>query len=117
MSDDTPTTQPATPPTGPSLAGRIATAPVPLWLVGTIVVVLLGAGAFVYFGQSNVDLGNAVSDARSIGVKLVICNEVVDDRGINPRQAELALQQTFQDDFHVEKATVAIDRIDCEESR
>jgi hypothetical protein len=98
---------------GASTLARIARFSVPLWAVLATVVALLVLFAVVWFQRDTTQLGPAVRDAESITVEMTICNETVDDRGINPRAAELELEKLFENDEGVGEAKVSIERRDC----
>ena len=73
-------------------------------MTGLFVVVLLS--------QEEVELGRGVDGAVDASVSLTICNETVDRRRINPRTAELELQEGLQE-AGVRQANVRVTRVDC----
>ena len=93
---------------------RLATARVPAWaLVVTLVVVAAGLGVVILQQRMDaVELGPAVAGAEHVEVRLTICNSEVDRRGINPRQAELDLEDVLTDEG-AEGARVRVERRDC----
>lgn len=87
---------------------------VPVWtLLLAVVVIGLGLGAVVLQQRmSSVDFGPAVAGAEEVEVRIVMCNAEVDRRGINPRSAELDLEDTLTDEG-AEEAEVRVERRDC----
>lgn len=93
---------------------RLLSARVPLWtLLFAVAVVVVALGVVVVMQRLNAtSLGPAVAGAQNVEVRLVICNAEVDRREINPRAAELNLQDTLTD-HGADRAQVRIERIDC----
>lgn len=95
-------------------AQRILTTKVPAWVVAAAVLVVAAVlGALIAIERSSsVELGPAIGGAQRVEVRLDICNGEVDRRAINPRQAELDLQETLIDEG-AEEARVRVERHDC----
>lgn len=102
--------------TAAGAARWLASARMPVWMAAlALVIVVLGLGAVILQQRMGaVELGPAVGGAERVEVRLVICNAEVDRAQINPRQAELDLQDTFTDEG-ADEATVRVDRQDCPE--
>lgn len=92
---------------------RVARFRLPLWVTLVVVVAVVVVFSLLLRRSDSVDLGPAVPGARQVYLDLTICNETVDARGINPRQAEKDLQALFEKQQHVADAKVRIERIDC----
>lgn len=94
------------------MARRLLTLQIPLSYV-LLVAALVGAVfVVVLVAREPVDLGRAVDDAVEASVSLSVCNETVDRREINPRTAELDLQEGLED-LGVKQAKVTLTRLDC----
>jgi hypothetical protein len=91
---------------------RVLTARVPLWALLLVVVVAVAVLAVVVATRSSVDLGAAVDGARNVQVSMTICNEIVDAREVNPREAELDFEAGLKS-RGAREANVTVDRIDC----
>ncbi|MFZ4585757.1 MAG: hypothetical protein ACOYNI_11085 [Acidimicrobiia bacterium] len=92
---------------------QVATARIPVWAVLIVLLVVAGGFGYLWIQRSTTELGPAVRDARRIQVDLLVCNETVDARNINPRQAEKDLQRLFEQQQRVASASVRIEREDC----
>ena len=99
-------------PDTPGMGRRVMSVRVPLWSALAMVIVVAGLFAVMLFSRDSVDLGEAVDGATEASVTLTICNETVDRRGINPRDAELEFQQGLED-LGANQADVKVNRIDC----
>jgi hypothetical protein len=104
------------PPRGPGLARRVLTRAVPLWALLAAVVVVAVAFTVVLAvrAASEVRLGPAVGVAQELDVRLLLCNADVDRVSINPRQAELDLEEVLRDEG-AKAVTVRLERRDCPE--
>lgn len=85
----------------------------PAWLA-VLLVVAVAAVAVAVFVSRSVSLGRAVDGARDVQASLTICNETVDRRQINPRQAELDFENGLRE-LGAKEANVRVERIDCGE--
>ncbi len=93
-------------------ARRVLTLRLPLWSVLVMLLVVTGLFLALLLSQDEVELGEGVDGAVEASVSLTLCNETVDRRGINPRTAELDLQEGLRD-AGVQEASVTVNRIDC----
>lgn len=93
-------------------ARRVFTFRVPVWLVLVMLFVVTGLFLALLFSQDEVDLGQGVDGAVEASVSLTLCNETVDRRGINPRTAELDMQEGLRE-AGVKEASVTVTRIEC----
>lgn len=100
-------------PARPGLGRRLLRIRVPAWLAVLLVVGVAVAAAALFVSRS-VSLGRAVDGARDVQASLTICNETVDRRDINPRQAELDFENGLRE-LGAKEAKVRVDRIDCGE--
>ena len=87
-----------------------ARVPLPLVLIGVVVAVILLLGSLL--SRESVDLGPGVDGAVDAQLSLTVCNEVVDQRGFNPRTAEIDAERGLRD-LGVKQVKVALARIDC----
>ncbi len=71
-------------------------------------ILLLGS----LLSRDSVDLGPGIDGAVDAQLSLTVCNEVVDQRGFNPRTAEIDAERGLRD-LGVKQAKVALARIDC----
>lgn len=87
---------------------------VPVWLVLGAFVVVAGSLTLALFieRRSSVELGPAVGSAERIEVQMTLCNHDVDRLELNPRRAELDLEDVLRDQGAGE-ADVKLDRRDC----
>lgn len=96
----------------PAVLGRVLGARVPLWLLLAVV----AAGGLVFavsaLASDEVELGPAVTRAERVEAEILLCNEVVDAEAMNPRQAELDLQDALRD-LGAAEAKARIERRDC----
>lgn len=84
----------------------------PLWALG-VVVVFAGVALMASWALRDApDLGPAATHANHIDATVVMCNQVVDADGINPRTAELRLQRALRD-AGAKHADVHVTREDC----
>ncbi len=95
-----------------SIAARVLTFRLPLWLVLVALFVVAGLFLLMLLSQDEVDLGPGVDGAVEASVSLTLCNETVDRRGINPRTAELELQEGLED-AGAKQVSVEVNRVDC----
>lgn len=93
-------------------ARRMLTVRLPLWSVLVMLFVVAGLFLALLLSQDEVDLGPGVDGAVEASVSLTLCNETVDRRGINPRTAELDLQEGLRD-AGAKEASVTVNRVDC----
>ena len=94
------------------MAGRVLRQPVPLWLV---LVGLAVVGVILLtdvLSKASVDLGPALDGAVDAKLSLTVCNEVVDRRQLNPRTAELAVEEGLRG-LGVAVAEASLTRVDC----
>ena len=96
------------------LGRRLLRIRMPVWLALLLVVAVAAAAAAVFVSRS-VNLGRAVDGAMDVQASVTICNETVDRRDINPRQAELDFENGLRE-LGAEAAKLRVDRIDCGES-
>ena len=92
--------------------GRVLRARMPVWLAALLVLVTAIAFTIALVTRDTVDLGPAIDGATDARVSLTICNEIVDERDINPRAAELQFAEALRD-LGARNVDVVIDRIDC----
>ncbi len=97
---------------GRGIAGRVLTFRLPLWLVLAMLCAVAAVFLVVLLSQDEVELGPGVDGAVDASVSLTLCNETVDRRGINPRAAELELQEGLQE-AGAKQVSVKVNRIDC----
>lgn len=116
---DAPTAEPpARPPGRPPAAragpaGRVLQARVPVWaLLALLLAVAVAFGALLLQAGSGVELGPAVATARDVEVRITLCNADVDRLEINPRAAELDLEETLVEEG-ASDADVIVNRLDC----
>lgn len=91
---------------------RALTVRVPLWVLLVVLAVAAAVAAVVVATRPSVELGDAVDGARNVQVSVTICNQIVDARGINPREAELDFEAGLKD-LGAQKVDVVVDRVDC----
>lgn len=98
----------------PSLPRALLTRRVPLWaLLAAVVVVAAVLGAVVVLERrASVDLGPAVGVAERVEVEMTLCNEEVDRLELNPRRAELDLEEVLREEGAT-AAQVRVERRDC----
>lgn len=99
---------------GGSALGRALSRRVPVWLVIGAVVVVAGSLGLALFieRRSSVELGPAVGSAERIEVQMTLCNRDVDRLDLNPRHAELDLEDVLRQEG-ARNADVRVDRRDC----
>lgn len=113
MADDLATPdRPERRPSVPSALARVLGARVPLWILLAVVAAGGVLVAVLTLTSDEVALGPAVTRAERVEVEILLCNEVVDAEGMNPRQAELDLQDELRE-IGAGEAKVRIDRRDC----
>ena len=100
-------------PARPGLGRRLLRVRMPAWLAVPLVVAVAAVAVAVFVSRS-VSLGRAVDGARDVQASLTICNETVDRRQINPRQAELDFENGLRE-LGAKEANVRVERIDCGE--
>ena len=83
---------------GPLRPSGLLARRVPLWAaLAAVVVVAAALGvALAVVKASSVDLGPAVGTAEQVEVEMTLCNEDVDRLDINPRHAELDLEEVLR---------------------
>ncbi len=107
--DDSP---PGTKAKASAFVGRLLKIRIPLSLV-LVGLVLIGAFLLAsLLSRDPVDLGPSIDGAVDAQLSLTVCNEVVDQRGFNPRTAELDAESGLRD-LGVKQAKVVLARIDC----
>lgn len=101
-------------PSAGTVARRVLTVGVPLWVV--LVLLIAGALGFAFYALSEdeTDLGPAFELSERVDAEVLMCNEVVDREGVDPRRAELRAQDAFRE-LGPEEARVRVDRRDCRE--
>jgi hypothetical protein len=92
--------------------GRFFAFCVPLWALVLVVVAAAVAVGVVALSGDDVDLGPAARHAERIEVEALLCNEEVDAHGVNPREAELRMQDALVD-LGADDAKVVVRRRDC----
>lgn len=102
------------PPLGPGVARRVLTAAIPVWALLAAVAVVAAAFsvALIVQSRSAVHLGPAVGASQTVDVRLVLCNRDVDRLRLNPRTAELDLEQVMRDQG-AQAVDVVLERRDC----
>ena len=92
---------------------RVLSARVPVWvlLVALVVAVIL-AGLLVVEARSGVHLPPAVGAAQDVDVRMTLCNADVDRLELNPRTAELDLEDVLRSEG-ARAANVVVEREDC----
>lgn len=84
---------------------------VPLWSVAIVAVLILG---FWGYGEVTTDdpvnLRPIVQDSRLVDVTVTMCNERVDELGLDIRKEELRLQERFEKIENAQEARVNIKR-------
>lgn len=99
---------------GKAAASRLLARRIPLWaalgVVAAVAVVLTSLLALQL--RSSVELGPAVGVAERIEVDMTLCNQDVDRLEINPRRAELHLEDVLRDQG-AGTADVRVERRDC----
>lgn len=99
---------------GPGAFGRFLALRVPLWalLAVTVAVAAIMAVMMVIQQQSAIDLNPVVGAAEEIDMEVTVCNHEVDRLELNPRAAELDLEDLFTDQG-AGAADVRVERRDC----
>lgn len=108
---------PARPGTGEeSPLRRVLTTKVPLWLLlaAAAAIAMTLSTMLVVQQQTEIELGPAVGAAESVEVRITICNAEIDRLRINPRTAELDLEELLTGEGAA-GADVTVDRRDCAE--
>ena len=100
------------PPDGPSAARRLLTSRVPLWSLVLAIVVVGGAGLAFAVARDIPSFGDAVTNSESVDVVVRMCNRQVDANDVNPRRAELDLEDELRS-RGAGKASVTVQRRDC----
>ena len=85
---------------------------VPLWATMAIAAGVMLLFLFLLAGRSTVDVGPAVNGAENVDVAITICNHIVDERRINPRQAELDFEKALKD-LGAKRSKATVSRLDC----
>lgn len=85
---------------------------VPLWSLLVAVLVVSLAGLTFALARDIPDFGNAVPNSERVDVLVRMCNHEVDAHDVNPRRAELDLEQELRS-RGAKKASVAVERTDC----
>jgi hypothetical protein len=95
-------------------AARILGLRVPLWtLLGTTLAALVAIGIVTLGTDDEVNLGPAIRDAERVEATVVVCNEVVDAKDIDPRDAERDAQSALRE-LGAEEAEVRVEPTDCD---
>lgn len=99
---------------GGSVVGRLLRRRVPVWLLLAAVAAVAAAlaAALVLERQSSVELGPAVGTAERVVVQMTLCNGDVDRLDLNPRRAELDLEDVLREEGAA-AADVRVERRDC----
>jgi hypothetical protein len=97
-----------------SFLGRIMTKRLPLWTLLAAVLVAAAVGIGAYVARDVPDFGPAVRHSERVEVVVHICNDQVDAQQINPRAAELKLQDELRNRGAAD-ASVTVERRDCPE--
>jgi len=95
-----------------SVLTRVLLWRLPLWSVLLLAFVGAATGLASWVLRGVPDLGPAIPSAEHVDAKVVLCNAVVDTKGINPRAAELALEREFEQ-LGAREANVRVTRKDC----
>ena len=99
-------------PVAPGTARRMLTHRIPVWSALVLSALIAGSFLVLLLARDPVDLGRAVDDAVEASVSITVCNETVDRRDMNPRTAELDLQEGLED-AGIKQADVTVTRVDC----
>jgi xanthosine utilization system XapX-like protein len=91
---------------------RLLALRIPVWLALAVVGLVGVFVAGLLLVRDPVDLGPAVDGATEASISLTVCNETVDRRHINPRTAELDLEEGLEE-LGVQQAEAMLTRIDC----
>ncbi len=87
--------------------------------LGLVLVVLIALGVYslmnTFSSSDETTLGDSVKDARSLRVNITMCNERVDELGLDVREEELRLKKNFEENEGVKNARFNIARINCDE--
>lgn len=91
---------------------------VPLWVFVVGFLVIGSVNLYQsWTTDSPTNLKPAITDSPATHIRITMCNERVDDIGLNVRNEELRLEKRFEDVENVEKARVRISRQDCDENK
>ncbi len=93
---------------------RVLSARVPVWVLMVSLLAVAGTlGALLLVeARSTVDLAPAVGVAQRIDVRMTLCNGDVDRLKLNPRRAELDLEDVLRSEGS-RMANVVVQREDC----
>lgn len=99
---------------GKAGAPRLLARRIPLWaaLAAVAAVAVLLTSLLALQLRSSVELGPAVGVAERIEVDMTLCNQEVDRLEINPRRAELDLEDVLREEG-AGTADVRVERRDC----
>lgn len=99
---------------GPSPVRRALTAKVPLWLLLAVaaVVAMTLSILLVVQQQSAIELDPVIGAAEQVDMTILVCNSEIDRLRVNPRAAELDLENLFSEEGSG-VVDVVVDRRDC----